>query len=697
MIPNLELVAKWLGQVLIAGGVVLLIAWLIMLAVRTPARRITIAEWALRAALLIPLFAALPSWWSVPRPDFSAKTFVASQSRREINEQPGIAARTAEQAESNVILLLPGGPAGIASPAEPVPDETAANVAPSAPDLPAEPAAVADRASISIPGLLLGGYSLVTVLLLLRWLAGHLALWRMGRKSWPASGRAARIMDELTLGRRLPPRLRIVSGLRVPVCFGLWRPTILLPQRVAEQSDETALRCVLAHELAHLRHGDAWTCFVAGLAQIVYWPLPWLWMLHRQLRLCQEYRADAAAAEAAGRAEDYAAFLVELSRSLAVGSRRYAVATAVLGNPSDLFRRITMLLKNAYVSGRASRPWSLVAAGGFLSLAVLLAGFGFSTPTLASPAKPDEPAKADEKKDTPKKDDAKKDNAKKSDEEKAPARPFPGRPRVIGGDNIPEEYKKFVEKMMEEMMKRMEDRGFPGVPNVPRVMGVPGLGGANVRSSGRLGVAVEKPSAALVEHLDLPKDQGLVIGEVTADSAASKAGLKANDILLEINGKPVANDVAAFRKQLAEIKTDAPVDAVIMRKGKRESIKGIKLPEAKAEREFPEFPDFDFGGPRVIVPQIPLPAPPAPFAEPLGGTGEQLSVQMTNGRFTIHSQKDGLTIDITGAVDDGATTIKSITVRDGDESHTATSVEKLPEKYRETVNGLLKNVQVKKK
>ena len=37
-----------------------------------------------------------------------------------------------------------------------------------------------------------------------------------------------------------------------------------------------------------------------------------------------------------------------------------------------------------------------------------------------------------------------------------------------------------------------------------------------------------------------------------------------------------------FRKLVEGIKADTPVDAVVLRKGKKETIKGLSLPEAKA-------------------------------------------------------------------------------------------------------------------
>src|SRR5262249_45076727 len=101
--------------------------------------------------------------------------------------------------------------------------------------------------------------------------------------------------------------------------------------------------------------------------------------------------------------------------------------------------------------------------------------------------------------------------------------------------------------------------------------------------AGRLGVRVEKPSAAMADQLDLPKGQGMVVVDVVKESAAAKAGLKANDILLELDGKAVPSDSAEFSKQVRAIKADEDVSAVVLRKGRKETVKGIKLPEAKAE------------------------------------------------------------------------------------------------------------------
>ena len=91
----------------------------------------------------------------------------------------------------------------------------------------------------------------------------------------------------------------------------------------------------------------------------------------------------------------------------------------------------------------------------------------------------------------------------------------------------------------------------------------------------------------MADQLDLPKDQGIVIAGVSDDSPAAKAGLKANDVLLELAGKPVPADVGALIKQVREIKADDEVSAVVLRKGRKETVKGLSLPEAKKQPALP--------------------------------------------------------------------------------------------------------------
>jgi C-terminal processing protease CtpA/Prc len=155
---------------------------------------------------------------------------------------------------------------------------------------------------------------------------------------------------------------------------------------------------------------------------------------------------------------------------------------------------------------------------------------------------------------------------------------------------------------MEEMRKQLQQmrglqRGaFPG-----------GRAGGNfpfgrfgdLDREGRMGASIQQPSDTLADQLNLPDRQGMVLKEIQPDSAAARAGLKDHDILLELNGKPVPRDMDEFQKLVRDIKPDAEVDAVVLRKGRKETIKGLKLPEAKQDPRGNPFRQVEAGKAKV--------------------------------------------------------------------------------------------------
>src|SRR5262249_39104768 len=153
------------------------------------------------------------------------------------------------------------------------------------------------------------------------------------------------------------------------------------------------------------------------------------------------------------------------------------------------------------------------------------------------------------------------------------------------------------------------------------------------------------------------------------DSAAAKAGVKPHDILLEFAGKPVPSDVDSFRKILDDVKAKTEVDVVVLRKGKRETLKGLTLPE-KTER--PDNNPFNFRpAPGVFDPPPAQgsfgPAFGVAFAN--GPNGGITTTFRNNDRFTTRHQEGSLVITVTGTVADGKTKVSEIQVQDGNESH----------------------------
>jgi len=687
----------WGVHTLLGGGLLLLLAWTLLRRLRQPARRQRLAEGALLAALVVALLSLAPAWLIIPLPASPTPEAVATS-------QPVPAVEVPLAADLPVPGQVPEPLAPEAQEAPqpgkvPAPLAVPADPGPSAPPIPVPPASPPLWPGIGV--VLLGVYAAGSLLLLGHWLLGHVALGRLLRETEPAP-KAVRRMARALAGKRCP-RLLVSRRIRVPFSLGLWRPVVVLPVALCEDETSPALRWVLVHELAHVQRRDAWACWLFGLGQVVFFVLPWFWWLRRQVRLNQEYIADAAAVAAGGRPEDYAQFLLGLTTAPALP----AGVMGVVGPSSDLYRRITMLLQSPVkVERRCPRTWSLLTAGGLLGLAVLAAGLGLQAAPVPEPKK-DEPSKIQPAKPP--------EPAKPADADKKNRLQFEGGleielpdlekliPNLQGLDaDSMKQLREHFEKVQKEVRKALEEarkggglEGFgrlvipaPGLGNL-QLQGRLGLNRGLHRQEGRLGVRVEAPSTTMVEQLDLPKNQGLIVAEVETDSAAAKAGLKAHDILLEVNGKPVPSKVEEFAKQLDTIKANTPVDAVVLRKGKKETIKGLSLPEAKEIKRRGEL-GINF------LPA--LPNFPGNFIKGQNGNGVMTSTFRTNDRFTTRHQEGNLVITVTGKVDQGKSTVSEINVQDGGVSNKFDSVDKVPEQYRDKVKNLVemstKGVQV---
>jgi membrane-associated protease RseP (regulator of RpoE activity) len=186
----------------------------------------------------------------------------------------------------------------------------------------------------------------------------------------------------------------------------------------------------------------------------------------------------------------------------------------------------------------------------------------------------------------------------------------------------------------------------------------------------RLGVRLEPLSPLVTDQLGLEPGKGVAVAGVVAGSAAEKAGFKVHDIVVEFAGKLVA-DSADFPRQVNAVKAGDSVAAVVLRKGKRVELKGIVLPE---------------------VPRDAFALPINPRAVEDGRGGDSVSVSVTDGVFTINAVRDGVSYLISGkAGTDGATAAK-VNIKAGDDVVDAGSLDQVPEKYRATVDELLKLV-----
>ncbi|HUO84293.1 MAG TPA: PDZ domain-containing protein, partial [Thermoanaerobaculia bacterium] len=125
-----------------------------------------------------------------------------------------------------------------------------------------------------------------------------------------------------------------------------------------------------------------------------------------------------------------------------------------------------------------------------------------------------------------------------------------------------------------EIIKRIEVKD--GLPML--------LGGRELLSRGYLGVQLIDLTDQLRRHFGISSEEGVLIGSVQENDPASKAGLRAGDIIIALDGKPVGSSRAAG-EMIREMKSGDSVRIDFLRGGTREqafaTIDERRLPEMR--------------------------------------------------------------------------------------------------------------------
>lgn len=422
-----QVLEQWLLHSALFGTVILAIGAIAVCLIREPIYRIAVIRWTFVACLLIPaaqqmkLLPSVSLTWTIPGSATTAQSNPPSASHQNPISRTVQAERFAEEPQ----ISEDAYPAQ-QSPAWEATQVPAASVVS---DFHSQQQAKnSNRFGWSLlPSLAFACqviYGVAVSMLAVFWGLGLYRRSRIANQSAEAPEQVINVLSEIAPEHAARTRLLVSERISSPIMWGWIRPTIVIPSELAGAENESALRWGLAHECSHVAHHDFASHLVSSFLKLTCFYQPLYWWLRKQLNACQDYVADAFAAEQGNNSEDYAEFLVQLASKQ--NSNLTSVSLGISDRPSELSRRVRMLIESA-TPLRQSCNRSVAVL-----IAVTISSFAIALGTLnVSFANEDAPSEKPEQTAASNNDDAKQETEpKKSDEEKLP-NPITYKCRVI--------------------------------------------------------------------------------------------------------------------------------------------------------------------------------------------------------------------------------------------------------------------------
>jgi serine protease Do len=141
-------------------------------------------------------------------------------------------------------------------------------------------------------------------------------------------------------------------------------------------------------------------------------------------------------------------------------------------------------------------------------------------------------------------------------------------------------------------------------PNIPNAPNAPQVFSYSFGNNRRVGITTTQLTKQLADYFGVGDGQGILITSVGENSPASKAGLRAGDVITEVNGEKVEN-AGDFTRALNR-KDDGEVTLTIIRSKSRHTIK--VTPERRPSPAF-NLSETQPAISRMIIPQVRMEMP----------------------------------------------------------------------------------------
>ncbi len=169
-----------------------------------------------------------------------------------------------------------------------------------------------------------------------------------------SSALSSDVASQLGLGKY--PRIFVTAANIAP--FVWWmagRSVIVVSSQATQELNETDLRLVITHEMAHIKRRDHWFRWLEWIALIGLWWNPVMWWARHQLRISEEMACDDLVLETAAlEVNQYANSLLNMAELLASPAIRPPVVASAINSGGSLEKRLNMMI--------AETTWKVPAA-----------------------------------------------------------------------------------------------------------------------------------------------------------------------------------------------------------------------------------------------------------------------------------------------------------------------------------------------
>lgn len=224
-------------------------------------------------------------------------------------------------------------------------------------------------------------HRLLPALFLAVWFCGCLFLLVRWARNWWAIRATAHSASPMPLSMGV--QVLLSSSLIEPGVFGIFRPVLLLPEKILHQLSAPQLRSILAHEMCHVRRRDNLTAAIHMVVESVVWFHPAVWWIGTRLIEERERACDEAVLELGNEAEVYAQSILNVCKFYTESPM--ACMPGVTG--SGLKRRIVRIMSEQ--TGRRL-DWSrklLLSMAALVAIALpIIFGLFHATPVRAQSA-----------------------------------------------------------------------------------------------------------------------------------------------------------------------------------------------------------------------------------------------------------------------------------------------------------------------